>query len=392
MKLSKILFCAFLMMLLCMNSAFAAGDEAVLIHNGNTGSSYATIEAALADAVEGDTIRLLKDADVEVEKYETTNAKYFPNNNADHCTVDLNGHTLTILNKNGDALDDFCFRSTTFKNGTLKLDAGLKASTAIFWIMDNQTLTFDNVKLVATGVSGIYLFGFQGTSSKLKFINGAELIIDNSAMIDLTIIADNGSQNEVLFDDADVTMKNAAKFAQNTSLTIQNGSNISLKNIERGIDLADSNRRQTFVIDNSTVTIDGASKSPVRMANDTGNIQNGGKLTIKNTKNNIAGIVQGGNAQSTINVSADSTYTNDAGEENGIQVNITRPTATPTAAPTATPTAAPTAAPTATPVADTSAMPKTGDTSRLALWFALLAISCAGGVMLMKKSARGNRQ
>lgn len=380
MKFPKIVLCVIMMLLFGSASAFAVDDEAVLSHNEHAGMSYATIEMALSDAAEGDTIRLLMDADVKLERYNSANAKYFPNNKADHCTVDLNGHVLTILNDNGTVMDDFCFRSTTFKNGTLKLEGGLQSATAIFWLINHQTLTFDNVKLVATGVSGTYLFGFQEDSNTIQFINGSEIYIDNASMMDFVVIADNNKNNKVIFDHSKATINNVAKFAQNTNITIKNKSNISAKNVERGIDLARADREEC-VIDDSTVTIDGASKSAVRMLNDVINVKNGGKLSITNSKNGNKGIAEYGEAGGTVNVDAESTYKNDDGIDEHITLNIiTKPTVKPIVKPTAT------------PVADTSSLPKTGDTSRLTLWFALLAISCVSGIAVMKKHTRANNQ
>lgn len=67
-----------------------------------------------------------------------------------------------------------------------------------------------------------------------------------------------------------------------------------------------------------------------------------------------------------------------------------RPTATPTSSPTSSPTATPTAQPTVapTPTAAPQKPPKTGDSSQLVLWMALLVLSVGGGCALLIRNRR----
>ncbi|MBR2504203.1 MAG: hypothetical protein IKB62_08795, partial [Oscillospiraceae bacterium] len=132
----------------------------------NIGSVYYdSINDAFAAAVDGDTITLLADATPTLTSQRAiTKAS----------VIDLNGKTLTLTE------DDLYFGTTTFKNGNIVVDPSVEASTAVFWMFENQTLTFDNVDITATGVTGTYLMGINGgTGSAINILNGTNIIIDN---------------------------------------------------------------------------------------------------------------------------------------------------------------------------------------------------------------------
>ena len=102
------------------------------------GTKYATLEDALAAAVDGDTIVLLADATPALTSQRLiTKAS----------VIDLNGKTLTLTE------DDLYFGSIKFQNGKIVVDPSVKASTAVFWMFENQTLTFDQVSNALMAIS-----------------------------------------------------------------------------------------------------------------------------------------------------------------------------------------------------------------------------------------------
>ena len=187
----------------------------------NIGSVYYdSINDAFAAAVDGDTITLLADATPTLTSQRAiTKAS----------VIDLNGKTLTLTE------DDLYFGTTTFKNGNIVVDPSVKASTAVFWMFENQTLTFDNVDITAKGVTGTYLMGINGgTGSAINILNGTNIIIDNDTVADLTaVICDNGTDNNI-------TIK---------------GSNIDVNNIEGRFYLGGSNGNVS--VENSIIDLDG---------------------------------------------------------------------------------------------------------------------------------------
>ena len=114
-----------------------------------------------------------------------------------------------LLKMAGMPEDDLYFGTTTFKNGTIVVDPSVKPSTAVFWMFANQTLTFDNVKIVATGVTGTYLINLEGIDSNLNLLNGSEIFVDNTTALDLDIICVNASTgNDIVIKDSKVNVTN----------------------------------------------------------------------------------------------------------------------------------------------------------------------------------------
>ncbi len=157
-------------------------------------TKFASLEEAFAEALEGETITLLTDATPDLNSQcAITKA----------AVINLNGHTLTLTE------DDLYFGTTTFENGTIVVDPSVKPSTAVFWMFKDQTLTFDGVKLVATGVTGTYLIGLDGNNSDLNIINGSEILVENDTALDLDIICVNASTgNDILVKDSKVNVSN----------------------------------------------------------------------------------------------------------------------------------------------------------------------------------------
>ena len=157
-------------------------------------TAYATLEEAFADAAEGETITLLADATPALTSQRAITKA---------AVIDLGGNTLTLTE------DDLYFGTTTFKNGTIVVDPSVKPSTAVFWMFANQTLTFDAVKVVATGVTGTYLIGLDGNNSDLNLLNGSEILIENTTALDLDVICVNASTgNDIVVENSKVNVTN----------------------------------------------------------------------------------------------------------------------------------------------------------------------------------------
>lgn len=199
------------------------GGEKVLcpVYEAKIGEvKYRTIEEAFAAAVEGETITLVDDVTPELTSQRAITKA---------AVIDLNGKTMTLTE------DDLYWGTTTFKNGNIVVDPSVVASTAVFWMFENKTLTLDSVKLTATGVTGTYLIGINGgTGSAVKLINGSEIVIGNETQADLSaVIADNGTGNSVEIE----------------------GSTINVKNIKGRFYLGGTNG--DVVVDNTTATLNG---------------------------------------------------------------------------------------------------------------------------------------
>lgn len=206
-------------------------------------TTYATLEAAFTAATEGQTITLLAD---------TTPALTSQRAITKAAVIDLNGKTLTLTE------DDLYFGTTTFKNGDIVVDPSVKASTAVFWMFANQTLTFDNVKLTATGVTGTYLIGLDGNNSDLNLLNGSEIIVNNTTALDLDIICVNASTgNDILIDNSKVNVTNLdGRVFFRGNYTVSGNSDIDLSGITKAGFRIEAG--QTLKIeDTATVDIDG---------------------------------------------------------------------------------------------------------------------------------------
>ena len=189
-------------------------------------STFATLEEAFAAAVDGDTITLLVDATPTLTSQRAiTKAS----------VIDLNGKTLTLTE------DDLYFGTTTFKNGNIVVEPSVVASTAVFWMFENQTLTFDNVDITATGVTGTYLIGTWDNKEKdvnINILNGTNIIIDNDTVADLTaVICFNSTNSYVTIENSKIEVNNIdGRFylgGTGSSVTIKN-STIDLDGVKEG--------------------------------------------------------------------------------------------------------------------------------------------------------------
>lgn len=204
---------------------------------------YATLNEAFAAATEGQTITMLDDATPALTSQRAITKA---------AVIDLGGKTMTLTE------DDLYFGTTTFKNGTIVVDPSVKASTAVFWMFANQTLTFDNVKIVATGVTGTYLIGLDGNNSDLNLLNGSEILVENTTALDLDIICVNASTgNDIKVENSKVNVTNLdGRVFFRGNYTVAGNSEINLEGITKAGFRIEAG--QTLSIkDNAKVTIVG---------------------------------------------------------------------------------------------------------------------------------------
>lgn len=141
-------------------------DEGNCDHRVQIGNKlYTSFSAAMKSAKDGDTIKLLQDAEVKNFTYSAAAPTTIG--------IDLNEHTLSTTAtsylgnyKTGTALD------FTIKNGTLNC-----TGTAI-WPDAGTKLTLDNVELVANGNYGITM-----PSLKNNPLGNVEVIVKNSKVV-----------------------------------------------------------------------------------------------------------------------------------------------------------------------------------------------------------------
>ena len=215
------------------------GEETDVNHYVATidANKYLTLEAAFTAATETQTITLLADATPAlISQRAITKA----------AVIDLGGKTLTLTE------DDLYFGTTTFQNGTIVVDPSVKPSTAVFWMFANQTLTFDAVKVVATGVTGTYLIGLDGNNSDLNLLNGSEILVENTTALDLDIICVNASTGN------DINVENSKVNVTNLDGRVFFRGNYTVKDSE--VNLAGITKAGFRIEAGQTLSIEGTSK------------------------------------------------------------------------------------------------------------------------------------
>ena len=218
--------------------------EGVCTASASIGSNlYSSLADALEAAQEGEVITLLADA---------TPTLTSPRAITKASVIDLNGKTLKLTE------DDLCFGTTTFKNGNIVVDSTVKPSTAVFWMFDNQTLTFDNVKLTASGVSGTYLIGLDGDNADLNLLNKSEIIVENDTALDLDIICvDASTGNDIVIDNSKVSVTNLdGRVFFRGNYTVSGNSDIDLIGITKAGFRIEAGQSLN-ILDTATVDIEG---------------------------------------------------------------------------------------------------------------------------------------
>ena len=121
-------------------------------------------------------------------------------NNIYASVIEHNNKTLTI--KDG----DLRFATTTIKNGNIVVEPKNYPGTAVLLMYGENSLTIENTKITATGISGTYLIGLEGESN-LNLIN-SEILINNSSLVNLTAaIACNGTGSTTI-ENSNIDVKN----------------------------------------------------------------------------------------------------------------------------------------------------------------------------------------
>ena len=188
----------------------------------NGEQSYTSLNDAFSNATSGQTIMLLDDATPSLTSQRAI---------TEASVIDLGGNTLTLKE------DDLYFGTTTFKNGTIVVDPSVVASTAVFWMFQGQNLIFDDVEIVATGVSGTYLIGTNGgTGANITLQNDSKITIDNDTAANLTaVIAGNGENDVVTIDNSTINVSNIiGRVALGGSYTVKGNSVINAEGVKEG--------------------------------------------------------------------------------------------------------------------------------------------------------------
>lgn len=241
------------------------------------GVKYAELEAAFAAAAEGQTITLIADVTPSLTSQRAITKA---------AVIDLNSKTMTLTE------DDLYFGTTTFKNGTIVVDPSVKPSTAVFWMFANQTLTFDNVKIVATGVTGTYLIGLDGNNADLNIINGSEIVVENETALDLDIICVNATTgNDIKVENSKVNVKNLdGRVFFRGNYTVAGNSQINLEGITKAGFRIEAG--QTLAIkDNAVVNIIGEPRDGgIHLTDISANYTKAETATVNATVNEIKAI------------------------------------------------------------------------------------------------------
>lgn len=160
-----------------------AGSGVALIASDGTTTAYDTLAEAFAAAGEGDTIKLLEDATVEVSS-KSDNGLYQVN--AD-LTLDLGENTLTITNKRAFGV---LSGTLTIKNGTIAYNASGDTTLAI--TRAGASFGADNVTFEAVDVED----GSKTSSLYLVYAAaGGDVTLTNCVIgnVSNAIVKDNGN-------------------------------------------------------------------------------------------------------------------------------------------------------------------------------------------------------
>ena len=229
---------------------------------------YATLDVALEAAVDGDTITLLADNEIE-------NANIKKN-----VTIDLNDNTLTVDaegimdNAAGGNAAIWTWKAVTIKNGNIVVNSDAKIANGVFYIAGktDAKLTLDDVVLTANNTNGTDLFvscepgmleilystiNAEGVS---KLINGgdggkatikySEINVANSDRAIVNIVLDAGWSTIDIDNMADNALRNVSGRIHQTTIDVE-GAACGLKN---------DGGKELSLTGTSTVTLTGATE------------------------------------------------------------------------------------------------------------------------------------
>lgn len=245
-------------------NVFAAGEVAEI-----NGTKYATLEAAVSAAQEGETIKLLADAEIGTSVFKNS--------------IDLNEKTITFK-----GTDNNVYGGVTFSNGDMKMENLTSSANAIFRIL-NGKVTFSTIKLTSNDTDIAYIIEakdgnaeFEADNSKFYVTNhkGAGPEGDKQG----AVFANTGLG--ITFNKCEINIENSiCGILHKATLneTIYNATNMSGEAIKIG------GANNTVTLNKSTVTVDGCENGVKVYPNDTIELKNGSTLEVKNATN--AGIL-----------------------------------------------------------------------------------------------------
>lgn len=298
---------------------------------------------------------------------------------SDH-TIDLNNKTLSIesmvlLNANTDVV---------IKNGTIDIGNMHATGNAIIELLSNATLKLSNVKMIGEGFSSAYCV-FYGHKA------GSEVIIENSNInLKNDSFSGGGFYKSESNKSAGLTITNSTVTLDKMARGIQGGtvkitdSTVSMTNMyDNTINSAESSYQLDMTIDNSKVSISGDMSSK-----DSAGLRLGKGSTVKVSNNSSLNVGEYPNDQAfhmrdkatdkpiiTVDVTSRFDVKDDYEEAKGYigfegEVKIENGQFV--------------VRPISVAVPSTSDLPQTGDSSSIALWLTMLAMSAAAMTMFVR--------
>lgn len=145
---------------------------------------------------------------------------------------------------------DIRFDETTIKNGNIVVAPGAYNGTAVF-LMYDKDLTLNDVHIEATGVTGTYLIGLEGTSN-LNMVD-SEINMNNESLVNLiAVVCSNGSGHATV-ENSKVYVKNINGRAFLNSNCKVNNSDIDATYVKAGFYIPSG--KSLSIEGNSTVDI-----------------------------------------------------------------------------------------------------------------------------------------
>lgn len=174
-------------------------DNVVKIVGEDFVAYYASLDAAIEAAEDGDTITLLEDNEISSHIQFSKNI-----------TIDLDGNTLNMKAEPNTAgfypelrkCSYYITADVTFANGTMVVSNTEYASHGNFFVEVGDSLTFDGVELTTNGINA---FALIQTYGNLEFVDKTDVSVNNE---NSTFVYSEENLGAVNVDDSAITLEN----------------------------------------------------------------------------------------------------------------------------------------------------------------------------------------
>lgn len=174
-------------------------DNVVKIVGEDFVAYYASLDAAIEAAEDGDTITLLEDNEISSHIQFSKNI-----------TIDLDGNTLNMTAEPNTAgfypelrkCSYYITADVTFANGTMVVSNTEYASHGNFFVEVGDSLTFDGVELTTNGINA---FALIQTYGDLEFVDKTDVSVNNESS---TFVYSEENLGAVNVDDSAITLEN----------------------------------------------------------------------------------------------------------------------------------------------------------------------------------------